>query len=278
MGLLCFFSSNNPALTSAFADENGKLKAKGSGVVINPKGYILTARHVIDPGWYAAVYRDSLSADEAAIYATLSFDHCEVGVPQSDTVPTAAEIRSLNPQLELQHPFPYLAEQLFVPSRGAMSAGEYKNLDFAILKISKPREDCAVWNLCALPAQFPYAPVWYGGVPPASSELLNFGYPAELINASGGAFTNFLLKGAVGNLEKVEKGDSYFADTSFALDWKADDVLPGRSGSPIFWKGNVVGVVYAGLVKDITQNLSVSVVAVQRILKESNLGGILSTE
>ncbi|MCR4328526.1 MAG: serine protease [Patescibacteria group bacterium] len=277
VGLLCVYTFTNSSLAQLYGEGNEVIYAKGSGVIVNPEGYVITARHVVDPAWYLWAYGAD-SAEETELYQSMKFSHCEVGTPTVSELPTVDDIRVFNPQLELPHPFPYLAELYFVPPRGEMSDREYKNIDFAILKINKPRKDCEVFNLCTLPEKFPYSPVLYKKLPPLQSEVLNFGYPVELINSSGGAFTNFFLKGAVGILDGIVEGDKAFISTPIYIRWRADDVLPGRSGSPIFLDGYVIGIEYAGLTANVTENFGVSVIGIQRVLELSGLGNLLSTE
>ena len=273
VGLLCYYTTSNPAVASAFGNENGKIEAKGSGVIIHPDGYILTAKHIVDPAFVKWFYYGT--STEQVIEDTLTFDYCEVGLPNTENLPTPQEIQSLNPSIELQHPFPYIATLDFNPVSNSLSNLEYESLDFAILKITRTRDDCQTFNMCKLPNSFSYNPVTIDTLP-ANYPLINFGYPAEVINSQGGGFSTFLLKGAVGYLDSYVHGDQHLKNIPLYFKWSADDVLPGRSGSPVFWKGYVVGLVSSIQSSNVTIIRSIAMPAIYKILQEKGLTPIIS--
>lgn len=271
VGLLCYYSSRNPQITRAYADSEGNILSKASGVVVSPEGYILTARHLVDPAWANEVYASTTPEWERIVQTNIDFKYCEVGLPPSDTLPTVQEIKTLNSQLALVHPFPYVATIHFIPSQDGLSDLEYRQLDFAVLKISGARADCANTTSCVLPAAFPYNPMLISQVPPVRSGIVSFGYPAEAINTSGGAFTNFFLKGAVGNIEEHYGGDKYFNGKNFVFRWSANNIISGRSGSPIFWNGYVIGLFHAGSSQNSTVDYALTAPAIYRILTDHAL-------
>lgn len=276
VGLLCHFKINNSSLREEYASTGGEYLAKASGIIINPQGYILTAKHLIDPQWTNWAYATMLSDSDKALYADITLDYCEVGLPETQQLPTPEQIKTINPSIALVHPFPYITNLFFKPSQGKLSDKEYMSLDFAILKITGPLKDCQTFNLCNLPNSYPYNPVFYNSVPDKSDTLIDFGYPGEADNSDGGAFTNFFLKGAVGYLKKYYGGDKYFQNLPFYFDWFADDLRPGRSGSPVFWNGYVVGIYFSS--EDMSPDYyALGMPAIYQILKDNNLDKILFT-
>ncbi len=167
--------------------------ARGSGVIVDPQGYILTAKHMVDPQWTSWAY--------GAAPTNAALDYCEVGVPPPATLPTAQALQAYGSSISVTQPFPFIATLTFEPSQGQMSDNEYRQLDFAVLKITRPLNNCAAYNFCTLPTTYPYSPVYYAGTPNTTSlnQLLNFGYPYEVMTSSTSAnFGTFNLKGTVG--------------------------------------------------------------------------------
>jgi Trypsin-like peptidase domain len=284
VGLLCHYKINDPALKEEYEpaeDSNGEMLAKGSGVIVNPQGYILTAKHIVDPEWATIAYAGSMSSDEVQLDDALSLDYCDVGMPQNELTPSITTLQSDNPSIAISNPFPYVATLVFEPSKeDGLSEDEYEELDFAVLKISGPLKNCQTFNLCTLPSSFPYSPVLYSFTPDQSSEpnvFIDFGYPAESINSTGGSFTDFYLKGAVGRLTTYYDGDAYFNNEPFVFEWQANDVLPGRSGSPVYWQGYVVGIETGGAVENSTLDYAVGMPAIEQTLQANGWGNILMT-
>jgi hypothetical protein len=281
VGLLCHYKINDATLKQAYAsieDSNGEMLTKGSGVIVDPQGYILTAKHITDPQWANVAYASSVTPNDARLNEALIFDYCDVGVPPNVTAPSVALLQSINPSITLSNPFPYVATLAFEPSQGGFSDLEYNNLDFAVLKISGPMKNCQLFNKCTLPSSFPYSPVLYSFTPDQSSQpnvLIDFGYPAESINSSGGSFTDFYLKGAVGSLTTYYMGDKYFKDKPFLFKWQASDVLPGRSGSPIYWQGYVVGIDVSESTNNSTMDYAVGMPVIADILRNNGMGDVL---
>ena len=284
VGLLCHYKINDAGLRAAYAygeDSDGELLAKGSGVVVDPQGYILTAKHIVDPQWTNIAYGSSTPPDEVQLNDELTFDYCDVGVPPDQAAPSTALLQSINPSIAIPNPFPYIATIAFDPPQDEMSDLEYDNLDVAVLKITAPMKDCQTFNLCTLPPSFAYSPVLYTSAPYASSApnfLIDFGYPAESINSYGGSFTDFYLKGAVGRMTNYFDGDQYFNNVPLAFQWQANDVLPGRSGSPIYWQGYVIGIEVSGEVGNSTMDDAVAMSAIQKELAANGFGNILRTQ
>src|SRR3989344_18282 len=284
VGLLCHYKITDLFLKAIYSyaeDSSCELLLKASGIIVNPRGYILTAKHLVDPQWVNWAYASTTSAEIQRLNDSLQFDYCDVGVPQIDNLPTPDEVKTVNPSLQLTNPFPYVATSYFEPSHGNLSDLEYREMDFAVLKITGPLHNCKPFNLCDLPTTFPYNPVLYDivpGQPNMTNQLINFGYPAEAINSYGGGFTDFYLHGAVGPLITYYGGDQYFKDKPLRFEWKADDILSGRSGSPIYWQGYIVGIVSAVDTTNTTISYAIGMPAIYQTLKDNNLEWILATE
>ncbi len=271
VGLLCHYRSTDPSSAGT------ETLFKGSGVIVSPQGYILTAKHIVDPAWTAWAYSSTLPAATAAAYRNLVLDHCEVGLPEMNTLPTADEIKSVNPSTQLQGAMQYEAVAYFDPSRGSMSDLEYRQADFAVLKITTTTPDCAMWHKdCNDFGRFPYDAALARDVPPSrTAQVLDYGYPAELINEYGTDFNLFYLKGAVGYIDAYYGGDQYFKDQPFDFHFVANDIQGGRSGSPLFWNGYLVGIFFASDNGSTQSGIALGMPAIYRLLEDSDKASVV---
>ncbi|MBI5220928.1 MAG: trypsin-like peptidase domain-containing protein [Candidatus Liptonbacteria bacterium] len=215
---------------------------KGTGVIINPKGYILTARHVADLSWAVTTANDQALLQK--IKNGYRLDHCEVAVPAQNTVATVDEIRAVNPQQPVRI-FGYTAAVVYLPTDLPVSDLESKNLDFAILKIDSLSDDSKYFKLPDYyPDKFPASRLWTGDLLPTDSEVLSFGYPGEPGLSAGSSFDQYFLKGSIEKVVKYFAGDSYFSREVMVTQLLAENaILGGRSGSPVFWQGQVIGLI-----------------------------------
>lgn len=265
MGVLCYYRYNG-----------GLYPSKGSGVIVNPNGAVLTARHLVDPHWTAWAYAATLTPWQKDFYGGAQLDHCEIGLPEGNTLPTASEIRSVNPGFAITQVFQYSATPQFIPrTLPGMSDNESRALDFSLLHITGPTSDCATRvQRCDLSAErFPYTPLLYQEMPRArADEVLTFGYPAENINDSSSGFYNFFLKGAVGQIQDIFVGDAALRDTNLNFSFAANDLQSGRSGSALFYKGYVIGVLYGNISTQISFNVSAQAIHALLLLEsQANL-------
>ncbi len=219
------------------AATGGTITAFGSGAIVDSRGYVLTARHVVDMEY---AYRRTGGRQGASGYSLKS---CIVGGPDLDAhAPTPQEIRALNP-FTLVNALPYRATVAFVPNsagKPGMSAGEGDFLDMAILKIIDVTDDAREFFGRSMPSSFPASRIEEVAFPAPGGELLTFGFPSGT-PAYG---NSFYLQGSVGAVRKYVGGDALFKDEPIGI--LADmETIGGRSGSPIFWKGRVIGVVSA---------------------------------
>ncbi len=275
VALNCHYKSKRPQNYSSAV-----LGLAGSGVIINSEGYILTAKHLVDPEWVSWAFPNEA---ESHLNDVREFEYCEVGLaPKNITLPTIENIQDPDQGFDLDPPFPYIATVYFNPQQGSLSDTEYKNLDFVILKIVRVLDNCQSFSgdLCSLPSSYPYSPVFYQETVKDNDGVINFGYPSVDYSATiQGSVTGFILKGAAGFLEKYYSGDKYFNNKPFVFNWIANNLVPGRSGSPVFFRGYVAGIVYASnYLVDKTQAVAVGMPAIQQILSDNGLKDLLSTK
>jgi hypothetical protein len=199
----------------------------GSGVIIHQAGYILTARHVVDMPY---TYRITGGRQGFADY---SLDICRVAVsPEGITTPTPEAIRAINPFTPVTD-FAYSATVAFVPPNpvaGGMSEAEYDFTDAALMRII-PESGVALPTFIA-------SPVKVFDLPRLRDPVVSFGFPSG-VPAYG---SNFYLQGSVGEIRDLVGGDALFKDQPVGMTVEME-TIGGRSGSPVFWRGYVIGVV-----------------------------------
>lgn len=251
---------------------------KGSGVIVNQQGFVLTARHLIDPKWTLEAYNSTLTPAQKDLYANAVLDHCEVGLPSGLTLPSPQDIQTFNPSILITRNFQYVADPFFLPSRANLSDEEYHTVDIAVLKISSATQNCSAWNTnCDQFGKFPYTPVLSAGFPQSEDQILSYGYPSEAgINHEGDTFYNFYLKGAVGTVGGSILGNTRFFSQPIAFAMEANDIQGGRSGSPVFWKGKVIGILYGSTSTQESFNVPINIII--SVLKDAGYGWILATE
>lgn len=244
---------------------------KASGVIVHPQGYVLTARHAVDPRWTATAYAETLTADQKAIYGNSTLHHCDVGLPDATTLPSASQIRSSNPSMPITQHFQYGTSLEFVPERTGLSFNEYENADFAVLRITGATFDCASWNANCAATTFPYTPVLGNDLPRAGTdEILSYGYPSD-----HSSITSFHMKGAVGVVNSYFRGDLKFVNDPQVFSFGASDIRGGRSGSPLFFKGRVMGILFGSTSLQESYNLTIT--SIREVLKTRGMDWILRT-
>ena len=200
----------------------------GSGVMVSREGYVLTARHVVD---MAYTYRITGGKQGLKAYA---FDSCRIAVPPDSTkTPSVVEIRTINPFTPVSE-FAYNAQIALVPQEpreGGMSDAESDFADSALLRVTS-----AVTGV--MPPSFIASPMKIFELPAEGSEVVSFGFPSGVPSYGN----NFYLQGSVGEIKDIVGGDRFFKDQPMGMT-ATMETIGGRSGSPVFWHGYVVGVV-----------------------------------
>ncbi len=259
---------------------SGTQLVKGTGVIVNPDGYVLTARHIVDPLWTAMAYNNVLDSSQHDLYSSAVLEHCEVGIPENITFPTADAIRSSNPAALITRNFQYSAQPYFLPNQLGMSQDEYRTADVAILHITGPTPTCMFSNQnCTYSNNFPYTPVTTTLPRAGGDEVLSYGYPAEdNLNNTGTQFYNFYLRGAAGTVGRYTTGDQRFLGQQLSFSFEAQDIQNGRSGSPLFFNGKVIGILYGSTVGTSAESYNLTIPAVIGMLRDSGMDWILRTQ
>lgn len=125
-----------------------------------------------------------------------------------------------------------------------MSDGEYDFADSALLRITS-----AVTG--ALPPFFIASPMKIFELPAEGSEVVSFGFPSGVPSYGN----NFYLQGSVGEIKDSVGGDRFFKDQPMGMT-ATMETIGGRSGSPVFFRGYVVGVVSSK--EDYSRNASIA--------------------
>jgi S1-C subfamily serine protease len=243
VGLNCFYKHKN----------TGEIfnTGRGSGVIISPSGHVLTARHVVDYGFGLALGGGTQSDFDLAKAST--FDRCDVGIPPKTTsLPDANLIRSVNPSTQL----PVLGYTAGIsgvlPPHAGKKYNEMLVMDYAILKINGLSADGPFFGVTQLPNPFAYSEVLKEKpFPPVGDEVLTYGFPGDTTFGKQATFNTLYLVGSVGVVDKV------FSDGFIQTKM---EISGGRSGSPLFWRGRVAGVVTAYVEgnRSLSQTLSIS--------------------
>ena len=210
-------------------------------------------------------YASSTTKLEKELNRHFKFRYCEVGIPNIDKAQTVEIIKQSRPKTYLNPYYPYIATLFFNPTQGELSDLEYKQMDFAVLKINDIAKQCAAFGSCVLPSSFQYNPVLKDVIFGQNEDIINYGYPAEPA-----------LVGAVGYIKNYYGGDKYFKDKFFNIEWWTYGTSPGSSGSPIFWKGYIIGLEQSGGGGQ-QYSYATGIPAIYQILKNNNIDWILKT-
>jgi hypothetical protein len=267
VGIVCNIEERYAASDPQFKPVTEKGWSRGTGVFIDPRGYILTNKHV--GGTYIQKATTTIGYTEITVTITTKNTGCWAGtLPQGTTLPTAEQIQTFNPTARIPV-LGYTAGPLYEPAGNAWSEREKEDADFTVLKITGLSPDGPTFGVNKIPEQFPYAPllavkdIFKTGAP-----VLSYGAPADATAAKSDLFSTLYILGATGNLAKFTSGDKAFANTPLRLDITME-VSGGRSGSPVFWNGYLIGIIHAYKSGNKTQTLAVASDAVLKYLKEA---------
>jgi hypothetical protein len=225
VGIACEFETGGP-----FSD---KKTTRGSGAIITEDGYVITARSVVDLGYL----NDGLEG--------FILKRCFVGqLPESSPLPSEAAIRKVNAFVRVPY-LAYLADVAYIPA--GEDASDYENawMDFALLKITDINPDVKYFGgPTHMPESFPIAPFLISELPKLGEKTLNFAFPSGTTVGNNADIKTLFMQGLISSVTGYWAGDKRYTDSLFLIESHLDteDTAGGRFGSPIFWKGYVVGV------------------------------------
>lgn len=230
VGILCTFSNVNPDSN----DYKKKKYQRGSGVIINYDGFILSNRNVVDPGFF-----------QPEDWEDYQLEDCLAGsAPKEYRTPSEAEIKAISPFIQIPV-LTYIIEPVFAPFETLISDYENDWLDFALFLITDLNPDAKSFGITSLPKKFPYTPILISDIPNKNERILNYGYPTGTTIGLLATINTIFIQGLLSHITDLWTGDQRFKDELFLIQSKLDTegtAEGGRFGSPIFWKGYVVGI------------------------------------
>ncbi len=243
VGILCYFNTTLTDPRNGQTIQGEKEEVRGSGVIIDSRGYILTNRHVIKESEATTTATDNSNGNTVTLMVDYVLDHCEIGQISSDShLPTPSEIQSLNPYIRIPV-LGYTAMPVYISSEVGLSNLEIDAADFALLKVTGLTQAGPTFGVTSIPSSFPYVKLLAAGQYLASgTQVVTYGFPGDVTAGQGNSFETMTLTGSVGSVTEVYVGDKHYADTPLVIDTKME-VNHGRSGSPLFWRGYVVGLI-----------------------------------
>jgi S1-C subfamily serine protease len=268
VGIFCEITRRYDTTDSKFFTPfEEKLVARGTGVIIDKRGYVLTNKHV--GGTYIQKATTTSIFNEVVFTITTKAENCVAGgLPADSVLPNEEEIKSFNPMIRIP-PFPYTLETLAEPSGDGWTNTEKDKGDFTIMKITGLTRGIQMWGVTSTPKEFPYATlipsrsIFREGMP-----VLSYGAPGDVTEGRHDDFSVFYVLGAAGRIEKLAVGDGFFTDvpleTSLIM-----EISQGRSGSPVLWNGYVIGIIQSMKTANRTRAFAVSSDAILKYLHDT---------
>ena len=258
------------AIRCSFSNASGtKEEVRGSGIISSSEGYVITNRHIVDREWAARVLGEPdpgyHEVPDECVGELLDFSRTISPIPQA-TYPFS--------------PYPYFDvefypsnwdmrfEVVFRPSGSGASAAEENALDFAVLKVKE-------WNLQkytqgrTIPTLHA-APFLASVLPGVGEWTLIPGYAFQAIGEN--SFDTFRLLITTYVFSGAAYGDQKYTEIPMSLiaTTESPDISGGRSGSPMFWRGYVVGLRQSTFVSDRRKGIQVSARIITEVLREEN--------
>ena len=163
-------------------------------------------------------------------------------MPKGTHLPTVDEIRSINPYVQIPV-LGYVAQSVFIPPTTGRSAVEVQAADIAILQITGVSKSGPTFGVTSVPASFPYAKLLpVADYNPVNEQVVTYGFPGDVTAGQKNAFETLTMTGSVGRITRIEGGDAFYKDMPLIIT-ASMEVAHGRSGSPLFWRGYVIGIV-----------------------------------
>ena len=224
VGIVCEFQNN---------DNTDVRVTRGSGVIVSPEGHIITARSVVDIGYVNEGLED------------YQRNYCLVGqMLEKQPLPNIEAIKKINAYVRLPY-LAYTADIAYIPPDAGLSDYEKAWLDFAVIKISGINSDAQFFGgPTSLPDEFPVAPLLISDLPKVNDETLNFAFPSGTTIGTNSDIRTLFMQGLISHVTNYWAGDQRYTDDLFLIETHLDteDTAGGRFGSPIFWKGYIIGI------------------------------------
>ncbi len=226
VGIVCQFDSSDGGVSD-------RRMTRGSGAIVTEDGHIITARSVVELSYM----NEGLEG--------YKLTECLVGqLPKSTPLPALASIRKINAFVRIPY-LAYKADVAYIPEDGEMSDYEKAWFDFAVLKISGVNPDARYFGgPTEVPDSFPTAPILISELPKIGDDTLNFAYPSGTSMGHSADVRTLFMQGLISRVTGYWAGDARYANDLFLIEkyLVTEDTAGGRFGSPILWKGYVVGI------------------------------------
>jgi len=272
VGILCYYNTKltNPLNGASVA--GGQEMIRGSGVVVNGKGYILTNRHIVQREDSTEILNTS-NGGQLQINVSYQLDHCEAGtVPAGTHLPTVQEIETINPLIRIPV-LGYIVKPVYISSDTGLSNEEVLLADFAILQITGLSQSGPTFGVTSVPSSFPYAKLLaIAQYDLTGNRVITYGFPGDVTSGQNDSFQTLTMTGSVGNVTKVEFGNLAYADVQLVV-YTNLEIFHGRSGSPLFWRGYVIGLTTFYIEGNRTESGSVASDVIIKALKDTGYLG-----
>ena len=268
VGILCYYNvtATNP-VNGASQLLSEQEEVRGSGVIINFQGNILTNRHIVEQPNDTTTATDG-NGNPISVTLSYALDHCEVGqLPAGTKLPSESEIQSLNPYVQIPV-LGYTAKPIYISHD--TDAQEDSLADFAVLQLTGLTSAGPTFGVTRVPSSFPYAKLlaispYVTASTTLPGDILTYGFPGDVTSGQGNFFSTLTMTGSVGHVTDVSGGDNLYYNMPFVVSTDME-IAHGRSGSPLIWRGYVIGLVTFFIGNNRTESGSVASDAIIKTL------------